>query len=318
MAELIAVSYATSIIAGATLDAVNSAVDNSFLSWNGGFSHESQKKAFRKLADESSVLGFPEALVREQYFKSPIISGLKKCHATGFVYIAYVPSGKGKTTACKVFLKEVGGHRQGIAICPSQTTMPYAMAMLQFLGLSTVSPPSGWMTCLIDALILSESKQQFLLLDDFMSNGPNDFDVRFLSSIKAHFRNTRVIVVVLTQSSESADKMLTINHMIRPLPESYTESTHAWSKMSWSASLLRKTALGDPKYKDKDKAVLEGWINEYINSMDPIDLEDKNPLHITEMLDINLAEPESFGDPNAEIEIEIGNPATCGEGCRLM
>jgi hypothetical protein len=60
------------------------------------------------------------------------------------------------------------------------------------------------------------------------------------------------------------------------------------SKMSWSASLLRKAALGDPRCKDSAKAVLEGWIDDWTNSMDPIDLENKTPLDITEMLDINL------------------------------
>jgi hypothetical protein len=286
MAEAITDSYASLIVAGVTrLDACNSAVNNSFFALERRiYFFWIEKKAFRKLAHERSVLGFPEALEWKQYFESPIIHGLQKCYGTGFVYVAYVPSGKGKTTACKVFLKEARGHRRGIAICPSQTTMPYAMVMLQILGLNVKNPLCGWMTCLKDALLLSEGRQAFSLLDDFMSGGPNDFDERFLCSIKAHFRDMKVTVVVLTRSYESAEKMLSLNNKILkvtvvvltrsyesakkmlslnnkiwPLPECYTESTHAWSKMSWSASLLRKVALANPKYKDIDKDVLEGW-----------------------------------------------------------
>jgi hypothetical protein len=44
MAEASASCRATGIVAGYTLDAVNSAVDNSISSWNGGFLHESQKR----------------------------------------------------------------------------------------------------------------------------------------------------------------------------------------------------------------------------------------------------------------------------------
>jgi hypothetical protein len=73
---------------------------------------------------------------------------------------------------------------------------------MKALGLHTANPPSLWLPCLVEALQMS-GEQTLLLLDDFMSSGPDMLDTRLLEAIKAQIRSTRVIVVVLSQSKPS-------------------------------------------------------------------------------------------------------------------
>jgi hypothetical protein len=98
--------------------------------------------------------------------------------------------------------------------------------MMKGLSLNTANPPSGWLPCLVDALQTS-GEQMFLLLDDFMSSGPNTSDTRLLSAIKAEIRDTKVTVVVLSQKRDAASFMLTLNGLVGvvPIKQSLTDNT---------------------------------------------------------------------------------------------
>jgi hypothetical protein len=72
--------------------------------WGTGY----QKRRFAQLARKHSVLNFSSNLQRETYTSSPIfkyLEGLRYLQYEGRVHVAFVPPGKGKTTACQVFFK---------------------------------------------------------------------------------------------------------------------------------------------------------------------------------------------------------------------
>jgi hypothetical protein len=153
------------------------------------------------------------------------------------------------------------------AICPTQTTEPYVLAMMRALGLDTANPPCGWLQYLVKALHTT-GEQTFLLLDDFMNSGPDISDGRLLGAIKANIRDTKVTVVVLSQSREAASFMLTLNHLngfvkIVPLQQCLTDNrwlervafsekrclAAPWTDVPWSDQELEAAVVSYPQLK---------------------------------------------------------------------
>ena len=142
----------------------------------------------RQLAESRATLGFNRDLDRPAYAKSPLLRRLEQLPlAPEIVYVAYVPPGNGKTTACRAFLRALKRKPRGIAFCPSQADPPYAREMVKFLDLDANDPPDGWLICLKND-INNKGERTYLLLDDFMSSGPNDFDRRLIESVKSTIR----------------------------------------------------------------------------------------------------------------------------------
>jgi hypothetical protein len=78
-------------------------------------------KRLSQLARDRSILGFTKSdLNRTSYAESPILVRMIKVEfGGGDVRVAYVPSGLGKTTACRAFLR-AGRNQPGIAFCVNQ------------------------------------------------------------------------------------------------------------------------------------------------------------------------------------------------------
>jgi hypothetical protein len=219
------------------------------------------KGRFVQLAQKNSVLNFSSHLQRENYANSPIakyLEDLRQLRHEGRVHVAFVPRGKGKTTACQAFFK--GGPTDkiplGIAICPARTTMPYVFAMMGALGLDTARPPSGWLPCLFEALQTSASGEQtFLLLDDFMSSGPDKFDARLLKAIEAGIRHSRITVVVLSQSREAASFMLTLNDLVGIVPIKQCLTDNTWferTRLNFSEEACLAAPWTDVPWSDRE------------------------------------------------------------------
>jgi hypothetical protein len=208
----------------------------------------------------------------ESYARSPILDHMKKrLQDAGTVYVAYVPPGMGKTTACHACMKKRYPSK-GIAFCPSDRPFSYFHAMVHLLGFDPNKPPVGLLQLLIDSLSKGESpndpepsskKHPFLILDDFMTGGVNEADLTLLSSIKTAIRETPLIVLVMTANKTAANYMLSQNGLmyVQPLVtvpaiveirekfgivEPGTSVPLDWEKyvrMKWEKSELKKTVL---------------------------------------------------------------------------
>jgi hypothetical protein len=76
----------------------------------------------------------------------------------GAVSVGMVPPSQGKATAAYFFVRKHRKQIRGISICRPDRSTPYViMSMLKLLGLDPLNPPSGWLTCLVDALTLDIS-----------------------------------------------------------------------------------------------------------------------------------------------------------------
>ena len=197
----------------------------------------------------SSVLGYccdNVVTPRRTYVLSPLLRYMQeRCRQPHCIYVAYAPTGTGKTTASQAFLQQ----RVGMAFSPPKSsTLDYYAGMLSLLQVSAVNPPKGWLKCLIQVLHQAAEaattaattttaatgqnkkppgrKQQlaaaYLILDEFMSHGMlNPFDVALLLSIRTLIRQKNVICIVLTSNEDAANYMLDFDqphfHCIRPM-----------------------------------------------------------------------------------------------------
>lgn len=173
--------------------------------WNGS---AKDAKRIHDTATARAVLGSPLGIKRKHYARSPILKYMKSnIHTNGTIYVAYVPPGLGKTTACHAYLHK-GYRRRGIAFVPTDQSLPYFHSMLRLFDLDPTKPPDGFLQHLITSL--SEPDPGILI---FMTRGIYMDDVNLLNNIKKGIRETRVSVVVLTANEESANFLLSQNDL---------------------------------------------------------------------------------------------------------
>lgn len=112
---------AVTAIGDVAQDVTSYAIINATLGWNKeAASMKKLQEKTEKLAYTRTALGFHESLDRSSFAISPLVKRLSDMtYGEGKVYVAYVSSGLGKTTACRIFLSGMG-HKvgQGIAFCP--------------------------------------------------------------------------------------------------------------------------------------------------------------------------------------------------------
>jgi hypothetical protein len=258
-------------------------------------------KRLAQLAKNRSTLGFNKPdLDRNSYAESPILARMNSSSfAGGDVCVAYVPSGLGKTTACRAFLR-AGHNPPGIAFCVNQENTPsYAASMLKVLKLDVDDPPEGWMISILEAL-KGQGKRPFLILDDFMNYGVTEHDKSFLVSLKSLIRSSTVTAIVLTSNKDAADDMLTWNGMegIIPMVDNDTVAEfqcelHAgtfamdWNKelnMEWSTRALQVAAAVDPHHKHLETDEIHNKVKDHLDNLEPLDRELASPGEIHLML----------------------------------
>jgi hypothetical protein len=225
------------------------------------------------------VLGSKDSMKRTAYAASPILKHIKDFGKRHVVNVAYVPHLMGKTTACHAIMKKYvkEGTNRGICFSPNDNSRPYLEHMVTLLGFTdTKNPPVGLVAGLLAELDVSPAgnPSSYLILDDFMPDGPTNIDIDLLLSIKTLIRSMNIIVVVLTASKDSADYMLTMNTLGTILPpvgkddmkiirakfkdgnykrrdESFHLDWEAHLSMKWDAEEMKKAILVDPWYKKK-------------------------------------------------------------------
>jgi hypothetical protein len=176
--------------------------------------------------------------------------------------------------------------------------------MLLLLGLDTENPPDGWLTCLLDALN-RDGEQSYLLLDDFMSTGPNASDESLIIGIKAAIRGTTITGIVLTQNIKSADYMLTLNGWAGIVPlipfedrlqirtdatQNRTDPKMDWEtdmytpSIEWSEKALKLAAKVDPRHKKMEEGIRDSLIHNFLKSLPKDQRKVVNPLDVFDML----------------------------------
>jgi hypothetical protein len=199
-----------------------------------------QVAEFKIMIDNNTVLGFKENLRLPKYATTPIIEAMGTEQNFGAVSVAVVPPSRGKTTAAYYFLRQNRKQIRGISICRLDRSTPYVMSMLALLGLDLVNPPSGWLTCLVDALTSGgDGRRSVLILDEYVSTERDDADASLIHTLKLLLTNTSARVIVLTPSEEYANYLLTLNLLqgIVPLAGTYLLEKYPngkWKSMHWS------------------------------------------------------------------------------------
>jgi hypothetical protein len=300
---------------------------------------------------QRAVLGSPDHMKRTDYAASPILKRLKECALPSVVNVAYVPALMGKTTAChavmNMYVRE--GTNHGLCFSPNDNSRPYLEHMVTLLGFTdTENPPAGLLRGLLRALAIPFDAEQpsFLILDDFMPDGPTNIDIDLLVAIKTLIRSMNIVVVVLTSSKASADYMLTMNTLgtIVPLVERAAlriiradfqkgnfkrrdESFHldweTYLSMEWDSGEMKKAILVHPSYKEKSAqqkkdvdaqidTVLQQFTNEERKRVSPPQVLQE--LHsIQPIQTLNSSKSATF--PQSAMHQETG--VYCG-GCHVL
>jgi hypothetical protein len=220
---------------------------------------EKMRVKIEKFVRARSVKNFPDYLVRQSYCKSPVVRRLNSmAFGKGTVYVMYVPSGRGKTTASQVFLRCSNKKTtRGIAFCPPlQGASTFYLDLIgDEFGIDKNNPPKGWLNFFLNTLakIAAEDMKTslYIILDDYMSYGINVPECNLLVAIKSLIRGTNVNVIVMTQNKEAADHALTLNswHSIIPLAcldvvlEQRSKEDPGERKMDWETHLNTKWGL---------------------------------------------------------------------------
>ena len=134
-----------------------------------------QKKIEEALKKRILHLDDTSKFERNPYAKSPILRYMKdRCRRQGVVYVACVPPGMGKTTACYAFLRKYAANKS-LFLSPPDSSHIYIDNMLTHFGLENEKAPSGFVIGLINAMDQSyrADTPSYLLLDEFMPQGPN-------------------------------------------------------------------------------------------------------------------------------------------------
>jgi hypothetical protein len=220
---------------------------------------------------DNTVLGFSPNLNREKYAATPIIEAMQACNDLGAVSVAMVPPALGKTTAAKLFLRRNKDAVRGIAFCRRRKGMPYVSEMLRLLGLSTTNPPSGWLSCLVDALRFpsqGDNRRSYLILDEFV-NEPEDLgDTDLVEELKSLLRNTEILIL-LTPSEPYANYLWTRNNLqgIVPLSGTFPVGTYPsgqWQSMYWSVNTIKIAGRQDPCFKKISSDQIDRAVDDYM------------------------------------------------------
>jgi hypothetical protein len=169
----------------------------------------------------------------KRYTMSPILKYMQeRCTSDGTVYVAYVPKGMGKTTACYAFATAKENLQNKVlallASSPadggtSSATFPTCLeSMVSLFSLRWGTLPLGFVTTLIKSLISKKNtmgriigrnnnKRSYLIIDEFMSNGISKSDEKLVLQIKKLIHYTNICVILLTSNKESANYLLTLN-----------------------------------------------------------------------------------------------------------
>lgn len=291
-------------LASATTKFVGNAIDD----WKGS---PASKKTIQKASKGPSIMGSSITMKRSKYANSPILNCMRtNCLLRGNVYVAFVPSRMGKTTACHAFMEKYA--KQGVAFSPTELEGLYYEFVLRTIGLEAENPPPGWLELFLSCLDAKSNSKlpSFLLLDDFANEDSiSSFDKVFLRTIKSQIRSRNIAVIVLTSNQKSADEMLTWNQFesIRPavdfktymtLREDYIDIKKnggppfkmEWSKhldMRWATDELKTAVLADPRYlgiSELDKTGVEAEIDAFLQSMSAKQRLSINPSIILENL----------------------------------
>jgi hypothetical protein len=242
---------------------------------------------FRYLIADRTVLGAPEALRLPKYALSPILEHLmQSAKLMGTVYVAYVPPGHGKTSACEFFMRELRRLGvSGLAICPGSDA-GYSMQMARLLK---VGPETGRMESLMEALKKKnadgDNVQTYLLLDEYMSHGPNTTDLDFALRMKHKISNGNVTVVILTRRKDSANAILNENALvgIQPLPGTFSNMVSTdpavanWNGVKFDAVRLWVSVSCDPQFRNVTQ-------NEVAAIIQSIGGDDSNPADVKNRL----------------------------------
>lgn len=260
------------------------------------------RRAFKRMIDKNTVLGFHEHLRLQRYAPTPILDAMCNCRGRGKVFVAMVPSGLGKTTAAKQFLHQFKEKRQGIAICgQSGTDEPYVRSMLAALGMDPINPPKGWLKCLVNALDDADNactRKPFLVLDDFGGDEFVTADASLIITLKSQVRNTKVSVIVLTNTKEYADFLLSKNQLqgIVPVTGTYPDfrdiyPNGEWMSMRWSINTYKMSARHQPNLAQFSTAQINDAIDEYVRGLTQEKFDQMTPLILWEELE-NILSPE--------------------------
>jgi hypothetical protein len=272
------IALLTASLAAATTTLTEEAVKGLLeTDWNGT---PEERKMIEDKVKQRPVLGSNDIMKRTAYAASPILKHIKKSGHRHCVNVAYVPHLMGKTTACHAIMKKYvkEGTNRGLCFCPNDTSRPYLEHMVTLLGFTftdTKKPPFGLVAGLLEALDCSgDGLASFLILDDFMPDGPTNIDIDLLVAIKTSLRSRNIIVVVLTASKDSANYMLTMNSLETILPPvgevamkgiraefelgnhfrrdpSFHLNWESHLSMEWDAKEMRKALLVDRLYEKK-------------------------------------------------------------------
>jgi hypothetical protein len=171
---------------------------------------------------QCAILGSADNMKRADYAESPIWKHIKTFGQPGVVNVAYVPPSMGRTMACHAIMKKYvkEGANRGLCFSHNGTSTPYLEHIVRLLRFTdTEIPPFGLVACLLEALAISRNMQpSYLILDDFMPDGPTNIGIDLLVAIKTRIRSMNIIVVVLTASKDSADYMLAMNNLQTIIP----------------------------------------------------------------------------------------------------
>ena len=310
--------------------------------WSTGHAGNVNQTIFDKIVQRGTVLGFPDNLRRNSYIEAPL---MRHCRSTGVahgvIYIAYVPTGKGKTTFCHNYLRS--NSRKGLAFCVGNEDPPYAQQMATLLkDAKGFREEKGWLKSLFDALAKQKS---FLLLDDYMNNGPNRADVTFMQQLRGVTRTSNVCVMVFTRNKESADKLANLNGMVSVLPlvnETVITELHLhlnrpmapkevkvdWARdlhIEWTGNDLKQVLSQDPEFADIDEQDLEARIECFLQSRQSSEARYAvNPVQLHRILQLQLTVHQDQTTP-WEISSTPRTPKApfCGCdgrecGCRIM
>jgi hypothetical protein len=93
---------------------------------------------------------------------------------------------------------------------PPESSLTYIDNMLTLFGLEKGKAPSGFVTGLLDAMDkpYPADRPSFLLLDEFMPQGPNQYDSALIRVIKTRLRLRNVVVVALPYPADRPSFLL--------------------------------------------------------------------------------------------------------------
>jgi hypothetical protein len=257
----------------------------------------------------------------------------------------------GKTTACEAFMDKRYGSN-ALAFLPTDDEIPYFDSILSLLSIDSENPPEGVLRHLLASLSAGAAghpgRFPYLILDDFMTNGPHQADVALVNNIKKIIRGTDVIAIVLTGSKLSANFLLSQNNLeyVCPLVKSdkliEIAKEHRpvsrnkpvpidWVKylsMVWEKEELMKALVGGDEYGALDDAQKDDLASKFGPAFDLLSEEDRESTSPREMFKILLGD-QAIGQVNtmsspsnasaaAGAGTKVGASCGCGDQCRIM